>query len=87
MNPILLLKTRVMTDPRFRDSGGVLDTAKAACRIGASVIHNEGALALMKGSSMFAMKRVADWTSRYFFVIAVESAILKSRPQTFVSVG
>ena len=36
MSPALLLKTRVMTDPRFRSSGGVLQVSAAAARAAVS---------------------------------------------------
>lgn len=67
LSPLLLLKTRVMTNPRFRDSGNILQTTKASARVGVDIVRTEGAAALMKGSIVFSGKRVADWTTRYFF--------------------
>lgn len=68
MSPLLLLKTRVMTTPEMRTiKGGPMATAIASSKIGAQVIRSEGLMALMKGSATFSGKRVADWTTRYFF--------------------
>ena len=75
MSPLLLLKTRVMTDPAFRNSGGVVATAVASARVGADVVKREGLSALMKGAPTFAMKRFADWTTRYFFVVQLENMV------------
>ena len=75
MSPILLLKTRVMTDPSFRGSGGVLATAAASARVGAGVIAREGPAALFKGVGLFSCKRALDWTTRYLFVVFVEGAM------------
>lgn len=77
MSPLLLLKTRVMTDPVFRTSGGVLATATASARVGGKVIADEGFAALMKGSGTFAVKRFLDWTTRYFFAVTVENLMRK----------
>ena len=60
MSPILLLKTRVMTDPSFRGSGGALATAAASARVGAGVIAREGPAALFKGVGLFSCKRALD---------------------------
>lgn len=49
MSPLLLLKTRVMTDPSYRATGGVVSTAVASGKVGIKVIKNEGLLALLKG--------------------------------------
>lgn len=78
MSPLLLLKTRVMTDRSFRNSGGAWETSKASARIGARVVAAEGPAALMKGVTVFASKRFADWTTRYFFVVMVENIMKKS---------
>jgi hypothetical protein len=64
MSPLLLLKTRVMTDPVFRTSGGVLATAIASAQVGGRIIANEGPAALFKGVSVFSFKRAADWSTR-----------------------
>jgi hypothetical protein len=65
MSPVLLLKTRVMTDPSFRKSdAGVA----ASARVGLQVFKKEGPLALMKGVQVFSIKRFCDWTTRFWFV-------------------
>jgi hypothetical protein len=75
MSPLLLLKTRVMTDPAFRASGGILATAAASAAVGGRIVRNEGPAALMKGVGVFSLKRAADWTTRYLFVVMVEDAM------------
>lgn len=35
------------------------------------VIKEEGVFALCKGMGVFSVKRMADWTTRYFFVVQV----------------
>ena len=67
LSPILLLKTRVMTDPVFRDPMPVLQTTYLSLRIGSDVISNEGVFTLMKGANVFAIKRFFDWSTRYYF--------------------
>ena len=78
MSPLLLLKTRVMTDPAFRSSGGLLSTAAASAAGGGRIIATEGPRALFKGVGMFACKRDADWSTRYLFVVLVEEAMRAS---------
>lgn len=80
MSPILLLKTRVMTDPAFRSEPGVMATARASARVGGVIISREGPLALMKGSVVFSCKRFGDWTTRYLFVMLVEDAVRGDSP-------
>lgn len=75
MSPLLLLKTRVMTDPSFRSSGGFAESALASARVGARVISSEGVGALMKGAGLFSAKRFADWTTRFLFVVLIEEAM------------
>jgi hypothetical protein len=75
MSPLLLLKTRVMTDPAFRSSGGVLATAAASLRVGGRIVSIEGPQAIFKGVTLFSLKRAADWTTRYLFVVMVENAM------------
>jgi len=75
MSPMLLLKTRVMTDPRFRTSGGFFQTAFHSLTLGAELIRKEGALSLCKGMGVFSVKRCLDWTTRYAFVVLVESFV------------
>jgi hypothetical protein len=78
MSPLLLLKTRVMTDPAFRSSGGIMATAVASAKVGGRIVATEGPLALFKGVSVFSFKRAADWTTRYLFVVMVEDAMKAS---------
>lgn len=79
MSPLLLLKTRVMTDPSFRTSGSIMQTAVASAKVGARVVATEGPAALMKGVGIFSAKRAADWTTRYLFVVMVEEAMRKDK--------
>jgi hypothetical protein len=75
MSPLLLLKTRVMTDPSFRGSGGLVDTAVASARVGGAILAREGVGGLFKGVGLFSLKRALDWTSRYLFVVLTENAL------------
>ncbi len=75
MSPLLLLKTRVMTDPVFRTSGGLLETAVASAKVGGRIVASEGPLALFKGVGIFSTKRALDWTTRYLFVVMVEEQL------------
>jgi hypothetical protein len=75
MSPLLLLKTRVMTDSKFRTSGGMWATSVASARVGADIVAKEGAMTLMKGATVFSAKRFADWTTRFFFVEVVTEII------------
>ncbi|KUF76587.1 Mitochondrial Carrier (MC) Family [Phytophthora nicotianae] len=77
LSPTLLLKTRVMTDPIFREQMTPLETMSRSMRIGVKVIQKEGVAALMKGSGMFSVKRVADWSSRFFFSVQAENIVYK----------
>lgn len=72
LSPLLLLKTRVMTDPIFRQNMDLRTTTKESARVGMNVIRKEGPLALMKGSIVFSGKRVADWSTRYMFAEGIE---------------
>lgn len=67
LSPTLLLKTRVMTNPVFREKMSIWRTTLLSFRIGWDVVQSEGVATLMKGSNVFALKRVFDWSSRYFF--------------------
>jgi Mitochondrial carrier protein len=51
----------------------MLRTTILSFRIGYDVAKTEGVLALMKGSNVFAAKRVFDWASRYFFADSFEA--------------
>lgn len=73
MSPILLLKTRVITDPRFRGSGGTWATTVAATKLGVELVKKEGGLVLMKGAGTFTIKRIADWSTRFFFAEQVSA--------------
>jgi hypothetical protein len=77
LSPTLLLKTRVMTDPIFRQNMSMLETSKQSARVGMKVIRNEGVAALMKGSITFSLKRVADWSSRFLFAVMAEDLLFK----------
>jgi Mitochondrial carrier protein len=81
LSPLLLLKTRVMTDPIFRNSGGVWTTTVASAKVGVDVVRKEGMLGLMKGSGVFTLKRVGDWTTRFLFAEMCVNA-LKSYKDT-----
>lgn len=88
MSPILLLKTRVITDPKFRGTGGTWATTVAATKLGVDLIQREGVMVLMKGAGTFTTKRVADWTTRYFFAEKVTEAVQGSKaPGVKVSFG
>lgn len=75
MSPMLLLKTRVMTDPRFRTSGGFFATSLHSLKLGAELISKEGPLSLCKGMGIFSIKRSLDWGTRYAFVVLVENMV------------
>ncbi|GAB9476155.1 hypothetical protein Gpo141_00013225 [Globisporangium polare] len=88
LSPTLLLKTRVMTDPVFRLKMTPLETCKASMSVGMKVIRNEGAMALMKGSVVFSMKRVADWSTRFFFSVESENFLYKrENPNAVLTTG
>jgi hypothetical protein len=77
LSPTLLLKTRVMTNPVFRENMSLLKTTLLSFTIGFDVVRSEGLSALLKGANVFATKRVFDWASRYFFSDVFESILLK----------
>merc|ERR1711957_437716 len=77
-SPTLLLKTRVMTNPVFREKMSLVKTTLLSLTIGFDVVKNEGIGALMKGSNIFALKRVFDWSTRFYFSDVFESAMKKS---------
>lgn len=76
LSPLLLLKTRVMTDPVFREKMSTLQTILASFSVGARVVTREGGLALMKGANVFALKRVFDWSTRYYFAEVFEQVAM-----------
>lgn len=51
----------------------MLRTTLLSFRIGYDVVKTEGFSTLMKGSNVFATKRVFDWASRYFFADLFEA--------------
>jgi len=87
LSPTLLLKTRVMTDPVFRNNMSMMQTTKESCRVGMNVIRNEGLPALMKGATVFSMKRVADWSTRFFFSIMAERVMFGTDELTKLTTG
>jgi hypothetical protein len=76
LSPTLLLKTRVMTNPVFREKMSILRTTWLSFLIGFEVVKTEGITTLMKGANVFATKRVFDWASRYFFADLFEDLFL-----------
>jgi hypothetical protein len=76
LSPTLLLKTRVMTNPVFREKMSLRETTVQSACIGYEVVKSEGLLTLMKGSNIFATKRVFDWASRFFFADMFEALFL-----------
>jgi hypothetical protein len=73
LSPTLLMKTRVMTNSVFREKMSVWRTTWLSLCIGADVVKTEGFMTLMKGANVFAIKRVFDWASRYFFADVFEA--------------
>jgi hypothetical protein len=77
LSPTLLLKTRVMTNDVFREQMNFLRTTWLSLTIGCEVVRNEGILALMKGSNIFALKRLFDWFTRFIFSDMFEALLLR----------
>lgn len=77
LSPMLLLKTRVMTDPIYqqRSAQPGASALLESFSIGWRVVRTEGVASLLKGAGTFAAKRVGDWGSRYAFTNAAENAI------------
>jgi len=67
LSPMLLLKTRVMTNPIFRDQTSLWSTILLSMTVGTQIIQEEGFRVLLKGSNIFAVKRVFDWSTRFYF--------------------
>jgi len=82
LSPTLLLKTRVMTNPIFREKMSLLRTTLQSFRIGFDVVADEGMSALMKGSTVFATKRVFDWSTRFLFADIISSEMRKQQGGT-----
>jgi len=77
LSPTLLLKTRVMTSPAFREAMPPLETVRQSMTVGMRVIREEGPAALMKGSGVMAGKRVADWSTRFYFCVLAENLLFR----------
>ena len=75
LSPILLLKTRVMTNPVFRKKLSLWKTSCLSATVGFDLVRSEGLGSLMKGANIFATKRVFDWATRYFFAELIEALI------------
>lgn len=75
MSPLLLLKTRVMTDSAFRKSASAWQSTVASSAIGLRVIRAEGMGGLFTGMGLFASKRFLDWTTRFAFVELVQDMV------------
>ncbi|GKY95388.1 hypothetical protein MPSEU_000500400 [Mayamaea pseudoterrestris] len=87
LSPTLLLKTRVMTNPIFRESMSLLETTLQSVKIGSDIVAHEGLVALMKGSNVFALKRVLDWSSRYYFADMFERLFRAMKKDKKLTVG
>lgn len=79
LSPTLLLKTRVMTNPVFREQMSMLRTTMLSFRIGADVVAKEGLITLMKGANVFATKRVFDWATRFYVSFSHNTIVSSSR--------
>ena len=79
LSPTLLLKTRVMTDPIFRQKMSPFRTTWLSLCIGSEVVQRVGIMALMKGANTFAVKRVFDWSTRFYFSDVFETMLLGSK--------
>jgi hypothetical protein len=79
MSPLLLLKTRIMTMPEMRQTGGVIATTIASSKMGVRVVRTEGVLGLFKGSMIFSGKRMADWSSRFLFAELCSDALKRRK--------
>ena len=75
LSPLLLLKTRVMTNPIFRQKQSLWKTSMLSASVGSDIVRTEGIRTLMKGSRIFATKRVFDWATRYYFAELIEAII------------
>lgn len=79
LSPLLLLKTRVMTNAVFRENMSLWQTTVKSATIGFDIVKTEGVGALMKGANVFATKRVFDWASRYYFSDLFESLVVQRK--------
>lgn len=82
LSPLLLLKTRVMTDPVFRESLGMpmMKVLGITTRLGMRVAMERE---IFKGALAFASKRFADWTTRYFFANLTEKVLFQDGAKSF----
>jgi hypothetical protein len=64
-----------------------LRTTILSFAIGYDVVKTEGLGALMKGANVFAIKRVFDWASRYFFADLFEDLFVQLRSGSSLSVA
>jgi len=87
LSPTLLLKTRVMTNKVFRENMSMMRTTYLSLVIGFDIVANEGVMALMKGSKVFAIKRICDWASRYFFSDLFEALFQRLKNREELTVG
>lgn len=87
LSPTLLLKTRVMTNPIFRESMHLWRTTLLSFLVGLDVVASEGIGALMKGSNLFAIKRVFDWATRYYFSDIVSSVMIARKGGAQLTAG
>jgi hypothetical protein len=79
LSPTLLLKTRVMTNPIFREKMSLFRTTWLSFLVGFDVIQKEGFMTLMKGANVFATKRVFDWSTRFFFSDLFEALFVQMK--------
>ena len=75
LSPLLLLKTRVMTNPVFRKKLSIWKTSVLSASVGFDLVRTEGLSSLMKGANIFATKRVFDWATRFYFAEMIEALV------------
>jgi len=85
LSPTLLLKTRVMTHAIFRQPMSLWQTTLVSLKMGLDIVHSEGVGVLMKGSNIFALKRVLDWATRFFFSDWMEQLLLIYKHSSILS--
>jgi hypothetical protein len=85
ISPLVLLKTRVMTDPSFRASGNTLTTAIVSSKLAVNLIQSEGLSVLSKGLGLFTVKRTADWTTRFLFAEMITDSYLSVKTKSSLS--
>jgi hypothetical protein len=87
LSPTLLLKTRVMTHPIFRQPMSLWNTTWISLQMGGEIVHSEGLGVLMKGSHIFAFKRVLDWSTRFFFSDWMEQLLILYKQSSKLTSG